>query len=120
MSSVEASRTRKRGAFGSIFVTAANVGVTFAITSLLARILGPDEFGKYSFVNVIVLIAGIPFTSGLRTLFMREVAILLDREQWGELNGLLRGGFWAWLAYSLGLYLVSSLARSITPVDVFQ
>ena len=101
------------GAAGSIGVTAFNVIVSLAITVLLARLLGPSEFGTYTFVYVIVLTLSIPLTSGLRTLLVREVATLSDRADWPRLNGLLRTSLFAWVGYCLVLTGVLAVARRI-------
>lgn len=106
-------------AVGVIAVMAVNVMLSFGVTVLLARILGPEEFGRYSFVYVAVLIFSIPLTYGLRTLLVREIAILSDHNEWAQLNGLLRGGVAAWALYSFAVLVLFALARFLFPGDWF-
>lgn len=103
------------GAAGAIGVTMLNVSVSFAITVLLARLLGPGEFGKYSLVYVIILMVSIPMTSGMRTLLVREVAILSDRADWARLNGLLRTSIVVWAGYCLVLLGLMAVAQRVVP-----
>ena len=107
------------GALHTVSVTGLNIALSFAITVLLARLLGPDAFGQYSFVYVVVLIASIPLTSGVRTLLMREVAVLSDQKNLARLSGLLRCSAYFWLGYCVSLILLPVLVRQALPGDWF-
>ncbi|MGR5120703.1 flippase [Vibrio astriarenae] len=56
---------------------------------ILARLLGPENFGRYSFVMAIVAIAILPAIAGLPQLIIREVAIYRQNKAYNYLNGFL-------------------------------
>lgn len=56
---------------------------------LLARLLGPAQFGVYSIVMAAVGLLSTVAALGLPSLVTREVAVHHSKEQWGLLKGLL-------------------------------
>lgn len=85
---------RGRLARGTVGVLSARVsGRMLALISsvVLARALGPNGLGMYSFAVSVVLLL-IPFsTLGFPELLVRELATLSDGKHWARLRGLLRG-----------------------------
>lgn len=79
-----------RGGVGAAFVKVASLGVTFAVTVLLARLLGPEEFGLYSFVFSLVSVAAVVPQFGLPGLVLRETARSVANEDYGRLVGSWR------------------------------
>lgn len=57
-----------------VAIKVANVGLGLAVTLVLARVLGPEEYGVYAVVLALVLIVSIPSSMGLPNYVVREVA----------------------------------------------
>lgn len=62
---------------------------TLAISIMLARNLGPEDFGTYAFVISLISFAALTLTGGLSQLITREVAFALQNDAKGVLKGLL-------------------------------
>lgn len=56
------------------------------------RVLGPEQYGIYSYVLAIVSILAIPAMFGLPSLIVRETAKAEVKQEWGKMRGLW---FWA-------------------------
>ncbi|MDI5890287.1 flippase [Halomonas rhizosphaerae] len=91
-----------RGGIGSIAVKIAHTGLAFLLAVLLARTLGPEGYGIYSFAFALVSLMAVPSQLGLPELMVRETAKAQAHEQWGLLRGL-----WRWS--SLTVWGFSSL-----------
>lgn len=100
-----------RGAFGSLGVKVASTGLNFAISLMLARLLGTGGFGIYSYAIAWVALLSIPATLGLDKLVAREVAIYQTQSAWGLMRGLLRWTNQTVLGVSFGL---AAIAIAIT------
>src|SRR5512142_1401779 len=61
-------------AIGSMALKLANAGFTFVSAVLLARLMGPSEYGVYSYVYALVTLLSVPSEFGLPTLVIRETA----------------------------------------------
>jgi O-antigen/teichoic acid export membrane protein len=61
---------------------------------IFARYLGPEEFGRYTFIMSIVLIVGLPVAAGLPNLLIREVANYHLDGKWGLLSGVINWSRW--------------------------
>ena len=90
----------------SSMIRVAGLGVTLVTSVVLARFLGPEGFGYYSFALAVVTIVGLPVHGGLATLTLRETAKAHAGKKWGLLRGL-----WNWtntiaVFLSLGLMVV--------------
>lgn len=57
---------------------------------ILARYLGPQQYGLYTYVLSIITMVTIPVIAGLPQLLIREIAHAELENQWAELKGLLR------------------------------
>ena len=77
-----------RGVGGSLFVRGTERALRFILAVVLARILGPEEFGYYSYVLSWVAILLIPATFGVPVFVKRELAIAKLQENWEKLRGL--------------------------------
>lgn len=64
--------------------------LNFAISITIARILGADSFGYYTFVLSIVAIAGLPIQVGLPTLILRELAKYRATGSWDKAKGIIK------------------------------
>ena len=79
-----------RGTGGSAVVQAANILLALAAGVVLARTLGPESYGTYTFVLSIVTLLSLPAKAGLPTLLVREIAKNQVKRQWGLLRGILK------------------------------
>lgn len=66
------------------------VGLSLAVTVLLARILGPESYGVYAFAFAVVMLLAIPVQAGLPTLLVREVARYEESGSRALMRGLVR------------------------------
>lgn len=96
-----------RSATGVAGLKAANFALVFFSGVLLARWLGPDNYGMYAFCVSLVTLLGLPTKAGLPTLVLRETSLNQLQEKWGELSGLLRVSNIFVLGYSLFVALAS-------------
>lgn len=76
-------------ALGSLGLKIAAAGVGLLNGVLLARLLGPAEFGVYSIAMAAATLLGTVAALGLPTLVTREVAVHNAQENWPLLKGLL-------------------------------
>lgn len=79
-----------RGASWSFALQVGHAGLTFLTALILARALGPAEFGAYAFAVAWAGLLAAPASLGFGPYLVRRVAILQQAEHWGELRGLLR------------------------------
>lgn len=78
-----------RGVLGTGGLRAANAILAISIAMVLARTLGADGYGTYSFALALVILLTIPAQMGLPTLTVRESAKYHAQRCWGKLRGLL-------------------------------
>jgi len=78
-----------RGATGVFFLNV--IGALFSLISgvILARVLGADGYGTYTYCLTIILFILIPVCSGLPNLLIRYVAVYKAQEKWSYMKGLL-------------------------------
>jgi O-antigen/teichoic acid export membrane protein len=92
---------------------------------LLARLLGPKDYGSYSFIFSIIVLLGIPIYGGLPTLIVREVASYTERSSWKYFKGLLKVSVGFSLIYCIIIYILSVaviffLLKDISfPIEIF-
>lgn len=94
-----------RGGAGSVGLKVASVALGLALAIVLARILGPSDYGVYVYVYALVSLLAIPAQFGLPALVIRETAKAEANFQWGLMRGLWR---WAGLcalgmAFAIGI-----------------
>lgn len=94
---------------GTFSLRIASMLLTFLTSIILARLLGPKEFGTYTYVMSWVILLAIPATMGFDGLLGREIAIYHTRSAWGELSGLIRWGRSLSAVASFGLVLIVSV-----------
>lgn len=78
-----------KGATGSAGLKLVNTLLTFVVGVLLARNLGPENYGIYTFVLSIITLLSLPTKAGLPTLIVRETAKYQQHGKWSKLKGLL-------------------------------
>jgi O-antigen/teichoic acid export membrane protein len=82
-------RLTRRGA-GSLLVQLSSLGLGFVLSAILARALGADGYGIYSYVFALITVLSVPAKLGLPVLIVREVARNRAQECWGALRGIIR------------------------------
>lgn len=76
-------------ASGTAILHAASGGLTFALTVLLARLLGHQGYGIYAVAFAWAGILTTPAACGFDRYLVRGIAVYEVRQQWGLLRGLL-------------------------------
>lgn len=99
-----------KGAGGAAIVRAVNMVLMLISGVLLARTMGPENYGVYSFVLSLVTLLGLPTKAGLPTLLVRETARNQASQHWGLIKGLLKLSNGFVFIYSI---IVAMLAASI-------
>ena len=83
--------TRLRwSASGTFVLKLLEAGAAFAITFALARLLGADEFGRYSVVIAWIALLTIPGMVGMENLTVRHVAGFSSAHDWRHLRARQR------------------------------
>lgn len=108
-----------KGAGVAIAIQAAGVLVRYALQVLLARWLGPAEYGKYAFALSWAQVLSVPAGLGLATASLRFIPEYRARAEFDKLRGFMRrswqlvlmGGFASGLI-GLGIALIFQHARS--------
>ncbi|WP_280564595.1 flippase [Chromohalobacter sp. 48-RD10] len=100
-----------RGALGVGGLKLLSLPLTMVASILLARGLGPDGYGQYTFVMAVIALLALPIGPGLGQLITREVAKYQHGEQWGLFRGLLRRTHqWALVGSILMAAIIAVLA----------
>lgn len=105
--------TIARAGVGSVTVKLARTGLGFLIAVLLARILGPEGYGIYTYVLTLVSFLAIPAQFGLPNLVVRETAYAQTKEKWGYLRGLWRWASLTAVTFSVVVTTLGFLASWI-------
>lgn len=87
-----------RGGLGSIALKVGNIGLGLGMSVVLARSLGPDGYGIYTYVFALISLLAIPAQFGLPGLVVRETAKAQANGDWGLMRGL-----WRWAGVSAGI-----------------
>ena len=64
--------------------------LSYALSIILARLLGAEEFGVYVYVITWVSVLSIPATFGFDRLVVRELAVYKSEKRWAEIRGFLK------------------------------
>lgn len=118
MSIIRHAKSAIRSAYvRSLGMRAANGLLLFAISVLLARLLGPTEFGRYGILLSTAVILAIPFKAGLPRALTREIAAARVDEDNGRIYGTIRMGTVTFLAI-LPLLMLVTLALWAAGLEV--
>ena len=136
--SVAFGLARRQGA-SIAAIRVGGAGLALAAQILASRLLGPDEFGRYSLLLVWLLVLGYAATAGSGQLLCRYVAQYVKAGDRQSLAGLLRAGLAGILGVSIllaaaaisvvllfpvgldrGMLLVGVLALSAVPLVALQ
>lgn len=78
-----------KGGLGSLIIKFGNTFLQFGVGVVLARTLGVEAFGVYTFIYAIIKIIAIPTELGLPNLLIRFIPQYHVNEKWGRIKGLL-------------------------------
>lgn len=111
-----------RNSLHILALRAANLAFVLGTGVLLARLLGPSEYGTYAFVLAIVSLIGIFGAYGLPELLTREIAVCDKKEDYSRLKGLSIRAFQIGLGISATLavaaYVWMSLSKAANLTDM--
>ncbi|WP_196259680.1 flippase [Pelagibacterium limicola] len=102
-----------RGGVGSVAIKIGSTLLNVGLAIVLARALGAEGFGVYSFVFALITIMAIPAQMGLPNLVVRETAKAQAGENWGLMKGLWRWSSLMALGMSAVLMAIGALAAWI-------
>lgn len=91
----------------SMGVRITNAALSLAVAVLLARLLGPEEYGRYGILLSFAMILAIPFTAGLPQTLTKEIAIARVRKDYGLVRVLIRMGMKAFFGIIPVMLLVT-------------
>lgn len=86
-----------------------NILLTLVTGILLARTLGPENYGIYGFVVSLVTLLGLPTKAGLPTLLVRETAKNQMNQNWRLIRGLFKLSNIFVFSYSLVIAAVAGI-----------
>jgi len=98
-----------RDTVGVMAIRALSMGLGFAVSVVLARLLGVREFGFYSLAMSVLGLLVVPATFGFPRLLVREIAAYRVKGEWGLIRGLLRFAQRTSLLASLSIALLGGL-----------
>lgn len=98
-----------KGAGGSAVLKLINIPLMLGTGVLLARSLGPENYGLYSFVLAIVTMLALPTKAGIPTLLVKEVAKKNLNNEWGLIRGILKLSNSVVFGYSVIVILSASI-----------
>lgn len=99
-----------RGGVGSVAVKIGSTLLNVLLAIVLARALGVEGFGVYSFVFALITIMAIPAQMGLPNLVVRETAKAQAAGDWALMKGLWRWSTLMALMMSAALMATGALA----------
>src|SRR5262245_28204958 len=84
-------------------------GLSFVLTIILARTLGMEGFGAYSYAFAWTVLLGVPAILGMDQLLIREIAMYRVHSQWHLIRGLLRTANCSVLVVSVCVAMVAAV-----------
>ena len=100
-----------RGGVGSLSVKVAHALLAFFLAVVLARTLGPEGYGVYSFALAIIMLTAIPAQVGVPQLVVRETAKAQANGNYALIRGL-----WRWSNLAVAIFSTTALALVVGTV----
>lgn len=97
-----------------------SIPIGLATSIILARVLGPEKFGQYSFVMALIPLLALPVSGGLPQLLTREVATFVHSRDWSHYKGALRAAHvWVLLisAFILAAFWLAGSGVNLLPTE---
>lgn len=79
-----------KGGIGSFFIKFGNTILTFLLGVVLARSMGAEAFGVYTFIYAIIRLIAIPTQLGLPNLLLRYIAKYQIDNRWSNIKAILK------------------------------
>lgn len=76
--------------YSTFVISAINAVLMIGLSVMLARSMGPENYGIYIFIISIITLLGVPSKAGLPILVVREAAKYYAKKKWSTLGGLLK------------------------------
>jgi O-antigen/teichoic acid export membrane protein len=121
-------------AMGALRVVTMASGIILSV--LMARVLGPEIYGRYIYALSIAQVLAMPVLSGLPTLVTRQLAVYRAHNDWARIRGLLHwarrlitsmalavvclGAIWLWVTQGHGSDIVLYLLTLVLVVVLTQ
>ena len=102
-----------KGAVGTFGLKITLVGLSFFNSIFIARLLGVQGYGTYTYIFSWVLLLQIPASLGLQSLLEREISAYRAREEWGSINGLLKWANKFVIVVSISLSCLAAIGASL-------
>lgn len=117
-------RQLAKGSIAGMLLKVSSVLLSLVLAVILARLLGPAQFGIYSYVLAIAALLAVPAQCGLSYLVLRETARAEARREWGLMRGVWRWANTATALLSLSLVVLGGviawlLSERMTQVQLF-
>jgi O-antigen/teichoic acid export membrane protein len=109
-----------RGFAGNSGLKIVNMLLLLSSGILLARLLGPENFGLYSFIFTVIALLGLPAQAGVDNLIIREVARYHHAESWQFLRGILASVPVLVLAVAITIAIIAAIFVSIQSENELQ
>ncbi len=94
---------------GSVLLRLVAMVLSLATAVVLARALGPAEYGTYAYVFALVTLLALPAQVGIPTLLVRETARAHAQKEWSNLKTLWRWATRTILGTSLAITAILAL-----------
>ncbi len=104
-----------KGISGVFIVRFLGLLLSFITSIVLARVLGAEEYGTYSFAIETMMFISIPVTLGLPNLLTREVAKYKKLEKYDHIIGILRWSGFLVFKLSLIITIISVVGIFLFP-----
>lgn len=99
-----------RDTLSSMGLKISSVGLVFLSTVLLARSLGPADYGIYAYVYALISLLSVPSQFGLPTLVVRETARGMAEKDYSLVQGIWRWSGWMAGLISLALVILTGIS----------
>lgn len=120
MTNTSLSQTRQapldalaRDAIVAIVIQISGLGLTYLVQVCLARWMGRTEYGIYEYVMSCSLLLAIPACLGFPYTVLRLIPEYRVKQEWGRLQGLIRGSWLLTAVTSIGLALIAAIAITL-------
>lgn len=104
-----------RGAAGSLVLKGSSAPLALIGSVVLARILGPEEYGVYAYAMALAHLLTLPGMLGMPVLAVREVAAYHSEERWDTMLGFLRWSTGSVLLASGAVAAIGALLLPLLP-----
>lgn len=94
-----------RGSIGSLILRFSYVGLGSLVAIVLARVLGPGDYGVYVYAYALITMLSVPARFGFPALIVRETARLEALRDWQSVKGL-----WLWANRATGVLTLGIVA----------